>query len=478
MTRAREVAAPKVALATEDERTAAEVVRVAAMRGYPVERLGLEAAIHAPVGVIVHAPGKPITPEVALRLAPLCQSAAENRRPVILCATMERVRGKQAEERAAALSYLRAHGAIPCDDPDAWFEAAALVAGFGVPRGPKVAIIAPPGGWLYLQATSLSIEDEARGANRLPVAEMPGDAPPADVALVDMDAIPPSAPDRVGRALVVPIVARAEMLSPSGPPALVGLRAALTAVALVGRHAERLQQGLGPGLIADVKKLKVDRARMEKALDQPGERLGDHESKLLLSAFGVPVTRQGVAATPSAAVRIAQSCGFPVEVKIWDPKGVTEYEGGPVIVGLRNPPDVRRGFAQAASAAGMPIGALVIVRVTPPPGRNVAARIEKIAELGWTVLLEVPGHPKPLAAPAPLRRADADELASAVESSRAGEAAPDLRALADLLLRASLCAVDQQETVDAIDMGRIVVASKGNGAVVVDARTRLKRRKR
>jgi hypothetical protein len=402
----------------------------------------------------------------------------------MLCA-FERARGRAAEERAAALAYLRAHGAIPMDDPDAWFEAAVLMAAHGAPPGPRVAVIAPPGGWLALSAAALAAEEEARGGRLAihdgePAAEAtdaPKDAPkvPADLVLVDGRLDAPT-PDRVGRALVVPVVARAELLGAEGRPALVGLRAALVAAAAAGRHAERMAQGLGAAPAADVKRLKVDRARVDKAFaGAAADRLGDHEAKLLLSAFGVQVTRQAVAATPSAVVRYAQSLGWPVELKPWDPATATERDGGAIVSGVKNPPDARRAFAAVATAAGLEVGVAVIVRQTPAPGRELAVRIDRQPALGWTVLADVPGAGRPLAAPAPLRRADADELAAALEASRAGDAPPDRAALADLLVRASYAAVTHEATIDALDLARIVVGPKGQGALVADARVALRR---
>jgi hypothetical protein len=459
--------APRVALACDDERTAAEVDRIARVRGFPVDRIGLEAAITAPVGAIAWAPAEPPDLATAARLAPLVRAAAENRRPAVLLTTWARPRGRQAEERAAALSFLRTHGAMLADDPDTWFETCALVAGFGAPAGARAAIIAPPGSWLRLQAIALS-------ADVMP--EDAADAPPVDAALIDGE-LAAAAPEKVGKAVVVPVVARAESLPPDGRPALVGLRAALAAVTLAGRHSERLEQGLGPVPLEDARKLKVDKTRVDKALAAAGsgDRLGDHETKLVLAAHGAVVTRQAIATTPSAAVRIAQACGWPCEIKAWDPTLPDEREL-PAQLGVKNPPDVRRAFAGAASAAGLTVGVPVIVRETPPAGRQVSARVERLPDVGWTVILETSGS-RPACAAAPLRRADAEELAAAVESSRAGEAPPDRAALAELLLRVSHAPVLREAEIDSLELARIVVAPKGGGAVVVDARTRLKRRR-
>ncbi|MFH0902342.1 MAG: acetate--CoA ligase family protein [Pseudomonadota bacterium] len=469
----REATAPRVALAAEDERIAGEVARVAEARGFPLLRLGLEAAVDAPVGAIAFVPARPPEPRTALKIAKLCRRAAENRRPVVLLAAFERARGRIADERAAALAYLRTNGAIIAEDPDVWFETAALIAAFGAPPGPRVAIIAPPGCWLSLQASVLAQDYESRCSARMPVTTDLASAPAVDAILVDRDTMASVQQDRIPRTLIVPVVARAEALLDG--PSLVDLRATLAAVALAGRHAERLASGFGPIPPTGHRKLKVDRERVEKALAGASDHLGDHETKLLLSAYGTPVTRQGVATTPSAAVRIAKTCGWPVQVRPWDPAIQPERNGEPLIVGVKNPPDVRRAFASAATAAGLKVGSAVIVRVTPPPGREIGARIEKVPEIGWTVIVEVPGAARPLAAPAPLRRIDAEELASGLESTRSDDAPVDRQALADLLARASFAVVDREQDIEELVLSRILVAEKGHGAVVVDARTRLRK---
>jgi hypothetical protein len=318
---------------------------------------------------------------------------------------------------------------------------------------------------------------EARGGPRIPVTDedVPGEdgKSPTDLVLVDGALAAPLTP---GRALVVPVVARAELIQEGGT-ALVGLRAALAAAIACGRHAERLAQGLGPAPATEVKRLKVDRARVDKALARAGDRLGDHEAKLLLSAYGAPVTRQGVAMSPSAAVRYAQQLGWPVEVKPWDAQVAGELDGGPLVGAVRNPPDARRAFASVSSQAGLAVGSPVIVRATLPPGRDLSARLERLSDVGWTLIVDLPGATRTLAAPAPLRRVDADELSAGLEASRAGDAPPDRAAMAELLLRASFAAVDGEDDVEAIDLLRVVVGPRGAGATIADARVRLRKRR-
>src|SRR4029077_5213462 len=96
-------------------------------------------------------------------------------------------------------------------------------------------------------------------------------------------------------------------------------------------------------------------------------RVGDHETKTLLKAYGTPITRQIVAPTPSAAVKGARTkVHYPVEVKPWGHDVPTEREGCPVERGVTSDAMVRRAFAAVLAAAGKlsPAGA-VIVREAP-----------------------------------------------------------------------------------------------------------------
>jgi hypothetical protein len=415
----------------------------------------------------------------------------------VILAAFARATGKAALHRAAALAYLRASGAIVCADPDVWLEVIALLAGYGLPAGPRVAIVAPDGSWLAASAATLANEAAALGtrfpevtASAVEGAAAPdgddGDGGAVDVVLADRAMIHPRTPTRIGRALIVPAVARAELLVDDGAVALVGLRAALGAITAAGRSAQRCRAGLGAepvhgggGVDGDNADgdgdgdgdavIRGDLDRFRRQIEKLGQRAGDHEAKVLLSCYDIPVTRQAVATTPSAATRVAKKAGYPVEVKPWGPDLPSEDDGCPVVRGIETAAQVRRAAARVAKRAGLPIGHPVIVRETPPAGRAVAARVAPIGALGWMVVVQIPGVPDPLAAPAPLRPIDAAALAARLESTRAGDAAPDRDALADVLRRASHLAVRHADVIAALDLHRIVVAADGDGAVVVDA---------
>jgi acetyltransferase len=278
--------------------------------------------------------------------------------------------------------------------------------------------------------------------------------------------------------MIVPVVGRAELLGEDRRTMLVGLRAALGAATAAGRFAERVAAGLGPADrdSPDLAAIEPDRERFDRQIANLGQRAGDHETKVLLASYGIEVTRQAVATTPSAATRIAKKAGYPVDVKPWGPDLPGERDGCPVERGLTTAAEVRRAFASVAQEADLADGTPVIVRESPPPGREVSARIARVGPLGWMTLVDAAGAPGPAAAPAPLRRSDAMELARLVEATRVGDPEPDRSALAEALVRASFLAVDRADVIERLDMHRIVVFAKGDGAVVADAHAELRER--
>lgn len=418
----------------------------------------------------------------AVELAAVCARAATSHRPVCLLAPPPRGTGRAVIERAAALAYLRAHGAAVGHDVDAWLESVVLLVRFGLPAGPRTAVVAPVGSWLEAQAIAIAAEAELTGA-RSPLAAVDG---PTDVVLFDSAHRPAhgpaptaaSSPDAAPAVswLAVPVAARGELAGDE--PALFGARAALGAVALLGRAAERIAVGLGPAPASASAELQIDRERLDRQLAKLGSdqrRVGDHETKVVLAAYGVPITRQAVATTPSAAVKTARRAGYPVEIKPFGHDLPSEPAGCPVERGITSDAMVRASYTAVLVAAGRAPDAAtgVIIRETPPAGRELAVSFLALPSLGWTVVLDVPGAGQPTAAPAPLRLIDAYALAAQVAASRAGDPDPDRSGLANLLRRASHLAVDLGDRLLRLDLPRVVVGGRGARTLVVDAMAEL-----
>ncbi|MFT3700300.1 MAG: acetate--CoA ligase family protein [Kofleriaceae bacterium] len=422
----------------------------------------------SPSDLIALALDTPPSAASAVELAASCAAAARAGRPTCVLSPAPRGVGRAAIERAAALAYLRANGAVIAHDVDVWLEAVVALVRFGMPAGPRVAVIAPAGSWLEAQTQAVVADAELSGGRAPQLAsELKAKADAADVVLFDPALTPPPA-QLPGDALAMHVVARAELAD--GAPALYGMRGALGAIEIVGRAAERIDAGLGSD--DDGADLEVDRSKLDERMRKLAglKRIGDHDTKGLLAAYGVAITRQAVATTPSAAVQKARLVKYPVEIKPWGNDVPTEREGCPIERDVTSDARVRSAFTAVLAAASRPLtgaDSAVIVRETPPDGRNVAASLIRLPSLGWTVVLEINGAVA--AAPAPLRQLDALTLASSVVASRAADQEPDRAGLAALLRRASHLAADLGERVVRIELPRIVVGGRGARTVVVDA---------
>ncbi len=440
---------------------AVAALRLRGITGRVVEQLPTDDADE----VIAWALTAPPTAAAAVELAARCARAAAANRPICLLVPAVRGTGRAAIERAAALAHLRAYGAAIAHDVDAWLEAVVLLVRFGLPAGPRTAVIAPPGSWLEAQATAIVVEAEGIGV-RSPLTP-PDD--PTDVVLYDPAL---GAPPRVlpGGAEAIPVVPRAELAGEVA--ALYGARAALGAVAILGQAAERIAVGLGPAPQSASAELSIDRERLDANLrrlaDPAIARIGDHETKALLRAYGVEITRQAVATTPSAAVKKAHLVGYPVDVKPFGRDLPTEPAGCPVERELSSDAQVRQAFGAVTRTKDE----AVIVRKSPIAGREVAVSFLELPSLGWTVVLDAPGA-RLAAAPAPLRLIDAQALASHVIASRSGDPEPDREGLANLLRRASHLVVDV-DAIATLELPRVIVGGRAVRTIVVDAAATLR----
>ncbi|MEO8549708.1 MAG: acetate--CoA ligase family protein [Kofleriaceae bacterium] len=442
---------------------------VAALRARGIEaRIASEAADTE--DLVALALAAPPSAAHAVELAAACARAAANGRPMCVLAPPPRGTDRAAIERYAALAWLRANGAVLGHDVDAWLEAIVALVCFGLPQGPRVAVIAPAGSWLEAQTLVLVAEAEGLGARppQLAAEHRRAKGEPTDVVLFD-PALTPAPTQLPGNAIAMHVVGRGEL---AGQAMLHGMRGALGALDLLGRAAQRIAAGIGPADGTEQAELAIDPTVLDARLAKlhGDHRVGDHETKALLNAYGVAITRQAVATTPSAAVQIARRAGYPVEIKPFGHNVPPESEGAPLERGITSDALVRRAFTAVLAAVGrQPTGdeSAVIVRETPPLGRNVAAHFLRLPSLGWTVVLDLNGQV--YAAPAPLRAIDAETLAASIVASRAADAEPDRAGLAMLLRRASHLVADLGTRLVKLELPRIVIGGRGARTVVVDA---------
>ena len=150
-----------------------------------------------------------------------------------------------------------------------------------------------------------------------------------------------------------------------------------------------------------------------------GAALDEVASKKLLKAYGIPVSKEEIAATASDAARIAKRIGFPVVAKVVSADILHKSDIGGVVLNLGTAAEVRKAFnditARVAKLKGRPKlqGILIAQQLKADLELVVGASLD--AEMGPVVLFGTGGVDIELIrdvalAGAPLDAAEAREL--------------------------------------------------------------------
>jgi len=219
-----------------------------------------------------------------------------------------------------------------------------------------------------------------------------------------------------------------------------------------------------------------------RSLLKPGP-LNEAESKRLFAAFGIPATREVVAATPAEAAEAARAFGGTVVVKILSRAVLHKSEIGGVAVNVaaadvaRTCEAIAARFAQATHA--QPEGFLVQELVTG--GVELILGCTRDAQLGLTILLGMGGVTAELYRDtalrlAPLARVDAETMIAELKSARLlsgfrGRPKADVAALADAIVAFSQMAMTIGDRLAEAEINPLFVLPEGvlagDGLVVV-----------
>jgi acetate---CoA ligase (ADP-forming) len=216
-------------------------------------------------------------------------------------------------------------------------------------------------------------------------------------------------------------------------------------------------------------------AGMIRAALAAGQKaLDEHQAKELLAAYGVPITREGIAATENEAVKTACEIGFPVAVKAcaWE---IMHKSGlGLIALNIGTQEDLRDAFRSIRTAAGGEIPILIQEMVAG--SREFVAGMTRFPGFGPCVLFGLGGvfteALKDTAfRAAPLSAAEAEEMltdirAKALLGKFRGLPALDLTALAGILQAVGAIALLHPEIAE-IDLNPLIMA--GSKPVVADA---------
>lgn len=270
-----------------------------------------------------------------------------------------------------------------------------------------------------------------------------------------------------------------DVLLTSGVPVFRTFGNCVTAVHAYFRHHEFVRAYRSPWRGVDLSPSPA--APRARRLLTGRSALAEHDAKSLLSAYGIPVSRDVLAGSAAEAVAAAESLGYPVVMKVASEAIAHKSDLGLVRVGVASASRVREVFAELtdrASAAVDPAlvdGVLVCEQVGG--GVETVAGIATDEVFGPAVMFGIGGVAVEVYRDVTFRVPpfDRDEALRMIGEIRAapllrghrGRQAADLDALADVLMRVQRIALDLPGELTELDINPLL-ALPGR-AVALDA---------
>ena len=211
-----------------------------------------------------------------------------------------------------------------------------------------------------------------------------------------------------------------------------------------------------------------------------GTTLTERESKQVFQAYGIAVTREGLALDADAAVRLAFDVGYPVALKLESVDIAHKTEVGGVSLGLNDEAAVRRAYREVLEAAKVNASSArvngVLVQKMVPSGIEMVVGVHRDTQFGPMIMVGFGGVLVEILCDtavrlAPVSRDEAREMLTSLRGVRLfggfrGRAAIDIEALADCVSRTSILAAQLCDDIEQIDINPIIASS--DGAVAVD----------
>lgn len=245
-------------------------------------------------------------------------------------------------------------------------------------------------------------------------------------------------------------------------------------------RAVKEQRGDRPAYAPEVKGKAEE---VKERLKSSGKALTEHESKKLLSQYGIPITEEEVAKSVGEAIRIAARIGYPVALKVDSPDILHKTEAQAIKLHVSNENELKKAYDEVLTnakkfAPKAEIGG-VLVQEMSEAGREMIVGMSDDPQFGPTIIVGLGGvfvevFKDVSLRVAPLSRTDAEKMVGEIKGSKIlkafrGKPEADIEALIDTLLKLSRLSVDLAGAISQIDINPLMVLDNGKGVKVVDA---------
>lgn len=207
----------------------------------------------------------------------------------------------------------------------------------------------------------------------------------------------------------------------------------------------------------------------------PGQTLSESKAKAVLERYGIPVTREALAASAQEAVRMAREIGYPVALKVDSADIPHKTEAGGLKLNLENDGEVRAAFDEIIKnvKAYKPDARIngVSVQEMLPPGTEVIVGVTRDPVFGPVIMFGLGGIFVEVLKDvsfriAPVSPGDARDMIEEIKGHAVlrgvrGIPPADIDAIADVILKISSLVTDYRDSIEELDINPLIVYPRG-----------------
>ena len=225
---------------------------------------------------------------------------------------------------------------------------------------------------------------------------------------------------------------------------------------------------------------------IKNALNENRLALIEPEAKTICKEYGIPTPSFSVASNAKEAIKISESFGYPIVLKIVSPDILHKTDAGGVIVDLNSANDVEKAYDQIIDSSkrykkDAKIQGILVQKMAPK-GTEIIIGGLKDPQFGQTLMFGLGGVFVEILKDvtfriAPIDESDAKSMINEIKAypilqGYRGQPPVDQGAIVDILLAASRLLMDLP-MINQMDLNPIMAYEKG--ASVVDARILIKK---
>lgn len=209
---------------------------------------------------------------------------------------------------------------------------------------------------------------------------------------------------------------------------------------------------------------------IQSALNRGHGALSEYQSKKLLAAYGVPVTREGLAGSDDEAAGLARELGYPVALKACSPLLMHKTEAGAVELGVGDEAALRRAYGRIVDSAGVELEGVLVQEMVKGP-RELVMGLSRDAGFGLSVMLGLGGVLTEIINDtvfrvAPVGRLDALDMVDELESRAIfdpfrGQKKADLEAICLTISALGRIGLERGEVTE-IDLNPVIIDPEGS----------------